>query len=195
MIKIKPAAAALLCLAALVLYGPAVNAQTSYAYSDSNYNGRYSCDLTSAGANACSSVETNTVVPELCRSLGVTATYVVQPNGAGMYTAGEMYLNNPRDEAVCVFTLRTYGIYGSSYWVDPIFGVANETLSWEDYSDDNCGGQYFTDYVQGSLVATANSSQPASQALITDDNLNNDYTFPGSGNCMLGGSVNAFPED
>jgi len=199
MTKEKLGTAGILSLIVMVLSGLSAGAQTAnYAYSNANYNGRYSCKLSSApNIKLCDLAESACVTSSIAGSFadsGTSAAYVVQPNGAGMYTAGEMYLNQA-DETVCVFTLRTYGAYASSYWVDRAFGIAYETLSWEDYNDDSCWGDYFTDYVEGALVANANSSQPASQTLLTDDNLFNDYEYPGSGNCILGGNVNPEPMD
>ena len=112
MSKNKIIAAEILSICVLALSVPAM--ASNWAYSDANYSGRYSCRLNSTGSNT-------------------SATYVVQANGRGAYTAGEMYLNqDPSD--VCVFTLETWGPYASAYWVDSAFGVVEESLTWLDES-------------------------------------------------------------
>ncbi|MGA2410138.1 MAG: hypothetical protein ABSG46_07080 [Candidatus Binataceae bacterium] len=172
MFKNKLIAAGILSISTLALSVPAM--ASGWAYTDSNYAGRYSCHTYVGQAN-------------------YSAAYVVSPNGWGSYTAGELYLNVQSNDAPCVFTLETYGTFASSYWVDSKFGVAYETLNWFDYNDDACAGTGFEDDVQGSLVANANSSNPASQTLTTDNNLDVNYSFAGSGNCVLGGAVNSDP--
>jgi hypothetical protein len=180
MLKNKLIAAGILSISALALSVPAM--ASGWAYKDTNYNGRYSCRLQTAGG------ETE----------GVTATYVVQPNGWGQYTAGELYLNvDGPVSPVCVFDLVTWGGWASSYWVDSTFGVVGETLNWYPTDTPGCAGAVpFSDSVQGSLVGLANSTQPASQTLITDNNLYQvEGGSAGSGQCVLGGTVNSMPND
>jgi hypothetical protein len=183
MFKNKLIAAGILSISAFALSVPAM--ASSWSYSKANYNGRYSCRI-----EASSSSETE----------GISATYIVQPNGWGVYTAGELYLNvDGPTSPVCVFDLVTWGGWASYYWVDSTFGVVNETLNWYPASNNPsaCANFVpFSDSVQGSLVVTANSSQAASQTQITDNNLyQNAPGSAGSGNCLLGGNVNPMPNN
>jgi len=148
-------------------------------YSSANYAGRYACH----GASNNGPILT-------------TGTWVVAPNGYGTYNDGELCLNfDPKKTLYgcdCQFQLETYGPYKSYYSVDPYYGFATEALTWKDYTSgstaDICSGSYFIDFVTSALVAAAGTWQAASQSLGADINLDDEY-YPGSVNCVLGGSM------
>jgi len=154
-------------------------------YSKANYNGRYACH---GNSNAGDTINT-------------TATYVVAPNGYGHYNDGALCINFDPKKTIsgcdCTFQLETYGYNRSYYVVDSKYGIVSETLNWKDYSYDGCKDESFTDLVQGALVAIGNTPSAATQTLFTDVNLdtnggpigNLEGTYPGSGNCVMGGTI------
>jgi len=146
-------------------------------YGVHSYSGHMAChENDGAGSNAAS--------PQG----GVTASYVVQPNGWGGYLGGELILNasalwgnNP-----CVFSLETSGEGASSYTVD-WSGVAYETLNWVDDNADACATDTFTHYIEAALsipnsYGVANQTKTTSNIDITYDS--DEYSFAGSGDCV-----------
>jgi hypothetical protein len=173
MLKSKLIAAGILSIGALAFTVPA--AMASNMFSNRNYSGRYACheeDGTGSQLNAF-------VVG------GVSAAYVVQPNGMGAYNGGDFVLNisalfgaNP-----CTFTLDT----ATSWYNVDSSGVAHEYLYWTDWADDACSGASFDHSVEGSLVLVSPYAT-ASQTVTTTNTDLGDFIgidFAGSGNCSI----------
>ena len=172
MFKNKLIAAGILSISALAFSMPAM--ASSY-FSNKNYAGRYACHED----DATGSQATTPVIG------GVTASYVVDPNGWGAYSGGDLVLNisalfgdNP-----CTFSLNTYD---SSYWVDSS-GVVHEDLVWYDGNDDYCEYATFYHYVEGSLMLI--SPYAAATESLTTANTNLAWLvgldLTGSGACTV----------
>jgi hypothetical protein len=163
----KLIAAGILSVSLLALSVPAM------AFSNKNYSGRYACHEDDGTGYV---TVTNLVG-------GITATYVVEPNGAGAYNGGELVLNisalfgdNP-----CTFTLNSW----SSYWIDSA-GVVHEDLEWSDWnSSDICYDVSFYHYVEASLALVTPFASASSTATTANTDLawavGNDVT--GTGTC------------
>jgi hypothetical protein len=170
-------------MAGLLFFSAQAKAQFPLTFSGSygkiNYSGRYSCHGFSTGNG------------------NTTGAWVVNPDGRGGYNDGVLCVNFDPKRSIngcdCTFQLLTDHRDGSSYTVDPTYGIVSESLVWKDEtsgrSADTCSDSTFTDLVVGAMVAAGNSPQPASQTLFTDNNLDTAGSYPGHGNCVLGGTI------